>query len=74
MCATSPTPFRPHGAREVLARVRAAAALGVQKIPRRVLENLRQPLEPGEVTIARAALTLTCPARFILEAAMNPCA
>ncbi len=40
---------------------------------RNVLEALRQPLEDGVVTIARSAMTLTYPARFILAAAMNPC-
>lgn len=40
---------------------------------RRVLEVLRQPLEEGCVTIARAARTAVFPARFILVAAMNPC-
>jgi magnesium chelatase family protein len=40
---------------------------------RRVLEVLRQPLEEGEVTIARAARTATFPARFVLIGAMNPC-
>ncbi len=37
------------------------------------LEVLRQPLEDGSVTIARAQTTLTFPANFQLIAAMNPC-
>ena len=40
---------------------------------RRVLEVMRQPLEDGQVTISRAAITLTFPSRFMLIAAMNPC-
>ena len=40
---------------------------------RRVLEVLRQPLEEGRVTVARAARTAVFPARFVLVAAMNPC-
>ena len=43
------------------------------EFPRSVLEVMRQPLEEGTVTIARAAMSLTFPARFMLAAAMNPC-
>jgi magnesium chelatase family protein len=43
------------------------------EFPRNVLEVMRQPLEDGNVTIARAAMSLTFPARFMLAAAMNPC-
>jgi len=40
---------------------------------RAVLENLRQPLEDGVVTVSRAQGSFTFPARFILIAAQNPC-
>lgn len=40
---------------------------------RSVLEVLRQPLEDEQVTISRAAMSLTFPASFMLAAAMNPC-
>ena len=43
------------------------------EFPRGVLEQLRQPLEEGSVTLARSNGTLTFPARFMLIAAMNPC-
>ena len=38
-----------------------------------VLENLRQPLEDGRVTISRALMSLSYPARFMLAVALNPC-
>ncbi len=43
------------------------------EFPRGVLEQLRQPLEEGSVTLARSNGTLTFPARLMLVAAMNPC-
>ncbi|MDO8499059.1 MAG: YifB family Mg chelatase-like AAA ATPase [bacterium] len=43
------------------------------EFPRAILESLRQPLEDGVVTIARAKGTITFPARFILIASKNPC-
>lgn len=43
------------------------------EFPRGVLENLRQPLEDGVITIGRAQGTLVFPAKFSLIASMNPC-
>lgn len=43
------------------------------EFPRGVIEALRQPMETGNVTIARASAHVTYPARFQLIAAMNPC-
>lgn len=43
------------------------------EFPRHVLEALRQPMEDGHVTIARAQASVRFPARFSLAAAMNPC-
>ena len=43
------------------------------EFPRNVLEQLRQPLEERSVTLARATMTLSFPASFMLVAAMNPC-
>src|SRR6516165_8905760 len=43
------------------------------EFPRNVLEVMSQPHEDHRVTIARASMSLTFPARFMLAAAMNPC-
>lgn len=44
-----------------------------RSFPGTSLEVMRQPLEDGTVCIARAAMWLTSPARFMLATAMNPC-
>ena len=43
------------------------------EFPAHVIDALRQPLEDGVVRVARAAMSATIPARFLLVAAMNPC-
>src|SRR4029077_18115217 len=43
------------------------------EFPKQTLEALRQPMETGRTTVARAAGHITYPARFQLVAAMNPC-
>lgn len=43
------------------------------EFPRYVLDALRQPMEDGFVTLARASTSVRFPARFSLVAATNPC-
>jgi len=43
------------------------------EFPRNVLEALREPLESGTISVARAERSISFPARFQFVAAMNPC-
>jgi magnesium chelatase family protein len=43
------------------------------EFPRAVLETLRQPIETGEIMVARANAHIRYPCRFLLIAAANPC-
>jgi magnesium chelatase family protein len=43
------------------------------EFPRTVLETLRQPIETGEIMVARANAHIRYPCRFLLVAAANPC-
>ena len=45
----------------------------VLEFKRNVLEALREPLEEGKITISRASMTTTYPAKFTLVASCNPC-
>ncbi len=45
----------------------------VPEYTRSFIETLRQPLEDGQITVARANQTVTYPSSFILIASMNPC-
>jgi magnesium chelatase family protein len=40
---------------------------------KKVLEDLRQPLEDGKVTVSRVAMSVSFPSTFMLVASMNPC-
>jgi len=46
---------------------------GVPEFTPQVLDSLRQPLETGDINVARVNAHVTYPARFQLIAAMNPC-
>jgi magnesium chelatase family protein len=66
----------PSEALEVSMVASVAGALEGGRMPefqRQVLDSLRQPLESGKVSVARANAHVTFPARVQLVAAMNPC-
>ena len=70
-------PFRaPHHSVSMPALVGGGLRVRPGEIPefqRAVLDSLRQPLETGNVSVARANTHVTFPARVQLVAAMNPC-
>lgn len=45
----------------------------IAEYDRKFIETLRQPLEDGQITVARNKLTVTYPSSFILISSMNPC-
>jgi magnesium chelatase family protein len=76
---TCSVPAMAGGGRPIRSGAAALACHGVlylddaPEFSRAVLDTLRQPLEYGHVTIARADGTVRFPARFILVIASNPC-
>ena len=79
---TTPRPRRPSSAAAAASSVPGSASLAhrgvlfldeAPEFARDVLDALRQPLEAGEVVVARSGVTTRFPARFTLVLAANPC-